>query len=241
MEVSPKSTITRPPPGISKLISGTPKQFPTHAKLDDHPPPPPILRPGLDPAPVHPRQTLQSPRVANPHLRRLPRRAPLVSDALVHLRHRPVHPHPPADAAGGGAPLAQPLALARRPRRPPRHRLRHDPPADPDPLPRRRHPVCVPGVGQRHDHRGESERAESRGPRVRVPEFRIGRRRGVKECLVLGRPDRPAAHLCRVRKGVPQGTALQTVIRFDMDGISWALAWYRKAGQVNGVVDEGHA
>ncbi|ERF68903.1 hypothetical protein EPUS_08063 [Endocarpon pusillum Z07020] len=77
-------------------------------RLDHHPAPPPILRPRLDPPPVHPGQTLQSARVADPHLRHLAGRAALVPDALVDLRHRAVHPHPPADAAGGGAALAQP-------------------------------------------------------------------------------------------------------------------------------------
>jgi hypothetical protein len=127
----------------------------------------------MEPAPPPPRPRLHRARLAHSHLRHLPGRPPVVPNPLVYQWYRPLPPHRSPHPPNRSPHLSLPVALAWRPRRPPGYRLRNDPPADADEVPRRSDALCESVHRQCDDDRGEGECAESRRTRGSVPEFRV--------------------------------------------------------------------
>jgi hypothetical protein len=202
--------MTAPP--LAKRACLTPTQLPTHPNLH-RPPPRPLLLPwDLVLPPPRPRPPLRRPQLAHPLLRHLPRRTPLVPDALVRLRHRPLRARVSADPYRRGPSLPLPVAVAGRTGRAPGPWLRHSSPADADAVPRRRDAVRESGLRQRDSDPGQGDQPDQCQPRGRLSEFWTGGRRGAEEAMVLGRLAESVAYLRRVCQGFSQRAAFQALI-----------------------------
>lgn len=137
--------------------------------MDGRPPRLRLLHRRLGHLTDHLLEGLATPFVDPTHVRRRPRRPSVVPDAVGRLGHGIV------GALGRLAARRRPrrpdpLALARDPRRHPGRRLRHDPPADADPLPRHLHLGLRAGAGVHRHHRRSRLRPRRHGSRPNLPE-----------------------------------------------------------------------
>ena len=133
------------------------------------------------------------------------RRTSLVSDAVGYFRHGilgAVGWLTTRRRAGG----QDPMALARNARRHPRRRLRHDPPPNPDSLPRRLRLGVRAGPGIHRHHCRSRLRSRRNGSRPHLPESG-SQSAWVERSVVLGRLDCADCRLCGLLPLVQEGAA----------------------------------
>lgn len=180
-----------------------PLELRPRTNMDDRPPGLRILHRRLGSLTRHLLKSLTAAFMDPANVRRRSRRPSLVSDALGYLRHGILGAvgRLTARRRPGGQ---DPMALARNPRRHPGRRLRHDPPPNPDPLPRRVRLGVRAGVGIRRHHRRSRLRSRRHGSWPYLSEFGCRSAR-FERSVVLGRLDCADRRLCGLLPLVQEG------------------------------------